>query len=61
MGPVNSITFVEDGKRIVSTSDDKSMRVWEWDIPVDIKYIADPSMHSMPYVSVHPNGCCILV
>ena len=41
---------------MVTTSDDKSMRVWEWDIPVDIKYIADPSMHSMPSVAVHPNG-----
>ncbi|KXJ18778.1 Pre-mRNA-processing factor 17 [Exaiptasia diaphana] len=42
-------------KRFVSTSDDKSLRVWEWDIPVDFKYIAEPSMHSMPAVSMHPN------
>lgn len=45
LGSVNSITFVEDGKRMVTTSDDKSIRVWEWDIPVDIKYIADPGLH----------------
>ncbi|EGD82810.1 pre-mRNA-processing factor 17 [Salpingoeca rosetta] len=56
LGAVNTITFVEEGRRMVTTSDDKSMRVWEWDIPVDIKYIADPSMHSMPSVAVHPNG-----
>ena len=41
--------------RFVSTSDDKSMRVWEWDIPVDMKYIADPGMHSMPAVTKSPN------
>ena len=41
--------------RFVSTSDDKSMRVWEWDIPVDMKYIADPGMHSMPAVTRAPN------
>lgn len=41
---------------MVTTSDDKSLRVWEWDIPVDIKYIADPAMHSMPSVAVHPSG-----
>lgn len=56
LGAVNTITFVDDNRRFVSTSDDKSMRVWEWDIPVDMKYIADPSMHSMPAVTLSPNG-----
>ncbi|CAG0900334.1 unnamed protein product [Cyprideis torosa] len=55
LGPVNTITFVDDNRRFVSTSDDKSLRVWEWDIPVDMKYIADPSMHSMPAVTMSPN------
>jgi len=40
LGAVNSITFVEEGRRMVSTSDDKSIRVWEWDIPVDMKCAA---------------------
>ncbi|XP_077967171.1 pre-mRNA-processing factor 17-like [Styela clava] len=56
LGAVNTITFVDDNKRFVSTSDDKSLRVWEWDIPVDFKYIADPGMHSMPSVTLSPNG-----
>lgn len=43
-------------RRFVSTSDDKTIRVWELGIPVQIKYIADPSMHSMPAVGVHPGG-----
>ena len=38
-----------------SFSDDKSIRVWEWDIPVDFKYIADPGMHSMPAVCKSPD------
>lgn len=56
LGAVNTITFVDLNRRFVSTSDDKSLRVWEWDIPVDFKYIADPSMHSMPAVTLSPNG-----
>ncbi|XP_075718388.1 pre-mRNA-processing factor 17 [Rhinoderma darwinii] len=56
LGAVNTITFVDENRRFVSTSDDKSLRVWEWDIPVDFKYIAEPSMHSMPAVSLSPNG-----
>eukprot|EP00051_Salpingoeca_urceolata_P030841 m.9756 g.9756 ORF g.9756 m.9756 type:complete len:557 (-) comp3588_c0_seq1:159-1829(-) len=61
LGPVNTITFVDGGKRMVTTSDDKSIRVWEWNIPVDTKVIAEPSMHSMPCVAVNPTGkfmCC---
>lgn len=55
LGAVNTITFVDDDQKFVSTSDDKSLRVWEWDIPVDVKYIAEPSMHSMPSVALSPN------
>lgn len=61
MGAVNSIAFVDDYRRFVSSADDKVLRVWEYGIPVVIKYVSDPSMHSMPVLSVHPNGkymCC---
>jgi len=30
LGAVNTITFVDQNRRFVSTSDDKSLRVWEW-------------------------------
>ncbi|KAK2114186.1 pre-mRNA-processing factor 17 [Saguinus oedipus] len=76
LGAVNTIVFVDENRRFVSTSDDKSLRVWECekviivrvcsatktsrkeyqDIPVDFKYIAEPSMHSMPAVTLSPNG-----
>lgn len=55
LGAVNTITFVDNNRRIVTTSDDKSVRAWEWDIPVDFKYIADPTMHSMPATRLSPN------
>ncbi|OLY77668.1 Pre-mRNA-processing factor 17 [Smittium mucronatum] len=55
LGAISTITFVDEGRRFVSTSDDKTMRAWEFGIPVVIKLIADPSMHSIPAVSVHPS------
>ena len=30
LGAVNTITFVDQNRRFVTTSDDKSIRVWEW-------------------------------
>lgn len=56
LGAVNSITFVDDNLRFMTTSDDKTVRVWEWQINVPIKFIADPSQHSMPSVALHPEG-----
>lgn len=56
LGPVNTITFVDENRRFVTTSDDKTIRAWDFDIPVVIKYIAEPHMHSMPAVTVHPNS-----
>jgi pre-mRNA-processing factor 17 len=56
LGAVNTITFCDDARRFVSTSDDKKVLVWEWNIPVPIKYISEPTMHSIPSVTLHPSG-----
>jgi WD40 repeat protein len=56
MGAVNAITFIDDNRRFVSSADDKVLRVWEYGIPVVIKYVSDPTMHSMPVMTPHPNG-----
>ncbi|GIL86051.1 hypothetical protein Vretimale_9079 [Volvox reticuliferus] len=61
LGPVNTVTFIDEGRQFVSTSDDKTIRVWEFGIPVQIKYIADPSMHSMPAVTTHPSNNYLLM
>ena len=56
LGTVNSVTFIDDNRRFVSTSDDKKVFVWEYGLPVVVKHIADPTMHSIPSVTVHPSG-----
>ena len=56
LGGVNSIAFCDGGKRFASTSDDKTLRAWEFGIPVTMKYVADPLMHSMPSTKMHPGG-----
>ncbi|RVX10396.1 Pre-mRNA-processing factor 17 [Vitis vinifera] len=37
LGAVNTITFVDNNRRFVTSSDDKSLRVWEFGIPLVIK------------------------
>mmetsp|Transcript_20439 Transcript_20439/g.30711 ORF Transcript_20439/g.30711 Transcript_20439/m.30711 type:complete len:613 (+) Transcript_20439:259-2097(+) len=57
LAPVNAIIFVEDnGTKMITSSDDKKVLVWEWDIGVPIKYISDPTMHSMPVMTLHPSS-----
>ena len=58
LAPINAILFVDDDNgatKMVSSSDDKKILVWEWDIGVPIKYISDPTMHSMPSLAMHPS------
>jgi len=56
MGSINSINFIDYGKRFVSTADDKKIFLWEFGIPVVAKHISDPEMNSIPVAKVHPSG-----
>lgn len=55
LGSINSITFLET-KRFISTSEDKTARVWDLQINIPVKLISDPSLHSMPVTRVHPHN-----
>lgn len=56
LGAVNAIQFIDENRRFVSSSDDKKIFIWEYGIPVCIKHISEPDMHSMPALAVHPSG-----
>lgn len=55
-GGVQAITFHRDGSYFMTASDDKSLRTWAWGIPVVVKLIAEPHMHSMPRLEADPTG-----
>lgn len=55
LGSINSITFLVP-KRFMSTSEDKTARVWDLQINIPIKLISDPTLHSMPVTKLHPEG-----
>lgn len=55
MGAVNSISFVDNDRRFISSSDDKVLRLWEYGVPVVIRHLSDPTAHSMPVTLLHPN------
>lgn len=56
LAAVNTLTFVDNNRRFISTSDDKSLRAWEYNIPVPIKFIAEPYMFALVRAAPHPNG-----
>lgn len=56
LGPVNTLTFVDENRRFISTSDDKSLRAWEYGLPVPITLIAEPYMYAMNRTALHPSG-----
>jgi pre-mRNA-processing factor 17 len=56
LGSINTITFIEGGRRFVSTADDKKIYLWEFGIPVVAKHISEPDMQAIPSATMHPNG-----
>lgn len=56
LAAINTITFVDHNRRFMTTSDDKSLRAWDYNIPVPIKYIAEPDMYPMTNATLHPSG-----
>jgi pre-mRNA-processing factor 17 len=61
LAPVNTITFCDENRRFITTSDDKSLRAWEYNIPVPIKFIAEPHMFPLVASATHPTKPSVLL
>ncbi|KAK4124518.1 WD40 repeat-like protein [Parathielavia appendiculata] len=60
LGAINTIEFIDENRRFMSTSDDRSLRVWEYGIPVEIKTISEPDMFALTMSAQHPSGKYVL-
>ena len=56
MGSINTVLFIDNGRRFVSTAEDKKIYLWEFGIPVVAKYVSHPNMNSIPASGLHPSG-----
>lgn len=54
LSSISSLRFFPDGSKFISSSEDKTVRIWENQINIPIKQISDTAQHSMPYIDVHP-------
>jgi len=48
-------TYYDEGRKLVTTSDDKKIFVWEHGINVPMRQIQDPAMHAMTCATMHPS------
>jgi pre-mRNA-processing factor 17 len=60
VGSINSITFLNDTSTFVSTGDDRSLKLWEYGIPVVVRQVVEADFNvQLPIlknVAKHPNG-----
>lgn len=56
LGAISSVTFCESGRKLITTSDDRKIFIWNYGIPVVDRYISDPNMHAVPAVTLDPSG-----
>ncbi|RNF23304.1 Pre-mRNA-processing factor 17 [Trypanosoma conorhini] len=54
MGTIFNLSLLSGGRKLLTTAEDKTLRTWDFRVPVQIKQIADVSMHAITHVVHHP-------
>ncbi|QLQ80741.1 hypothetical protein HG537_0E00940 [Torulaspora globosa] len=54
LSSILSLKYFPDGSKFISSSEDKTVRIWENQINIPVKQISDTTQHSMPFINIHP-------
>ncbi|KAG5477325.1 hypothetical protein LSCM4_04543 [Leishmania orientalis] len=54
MGTIFNLTLLSEGSKMLTTSEDRTLRTWDYRSPVQIKQFADAAMHAITHVLHHP-------
>lgn len=55
MGTILHLSLLgSSGSKMLTTSEDKTLRTWDYAIPIQIKQFADAGMHAISHVMAHP-------
>ncbi|CCC70818.1 hypothetical protein NCAS_0F03340 [Naumovozyma castellii] len=55
MSSILALKFFPDGSKFISSSEDKTVRIWDNQVNVPIKQISDTTQYSMPSIDIHPD------
>lgn len=55
-GSILSLALLSGGSKFLTTAEDRTLRTWDFRIPVQITQVADPSMHAISHVAQHPTS-----
>ncbi|CCH58173.1 hypothetical protein TBLA_0A03750 [Henningerozyma blattae CBS 6284] len=56
LSSILKLQYFPDGSKFISSSEDKTVKIWENQINVPIKHISDTSQYSMPFINIHPEN-----
>ena len=55
LGAVMHLHFLQNGETFLSTSSDKTLRTWDFRVPIGVQQFADVAMQAIPHVVSHPH------
>lgn len=55
MGTIFNLTLLSGGTKMLTTSEDRTLRTWDYRVPVQIKQFASAGMHAIAHVEAHPH------